>query len=80
MICFLKIPGKELETIEILIDLGSTVLANRLESHPVDRYKTLVVHKEFIYHKVVVCEAYEAGSLRVTPDSDCQHLGQKVNP
>ena len=66
-ICFLKIPGKELETIEILIDLGSTVLANRLESHPVDRYKTLVFHKEFIYHKVVDCEANEAGSLS-TPE------------
>jgi len=59
-LCLMKLPGKNVETIEILIDLGSTVLANRTGTHPVDRNRTLVFHKEFLHHKVIESEGKRA--------------------
>lgn len=60
-LCLMKSPGRDVETIEVLIDLGSTVLANRTGSHPVDRNRTLVFHKEFLHHKVIESEEKRLG-------------------
>ena len=51
-VCWLKVPGRELEQVEILIDLGSTVLCNKLSLPQGHRYRCLVIHKEFLRYKV----------------------------
>jgi transposase InsO family protein len=51
--CWLKVPGREIEQVEILIDLGSTVLCNKLSLPQGHRYRCLVIHKEFLRVKTV---------------------------